>query len=150
MLDRDDEKVIKDAKDAGAIMVTWDRVVRQAAGGITPYECLDKAIVEGKGTPEAKAEISRLRTLSPAELTVLRDNGDKTTQLFRRYIRVTALEARLIRILRVQKGYSWRAIARHCSRAWKAPWGGNQLAGIVICDKAANALGEDFLQPPWN
>jgi hypothetical protein len=150
MLDRDDQEVIKDAKDGGAVLVTWDRVVREAAGGLTPYEVLEGAKEEGQGTPEAQAEISRLHSLSPRDLTVLGEAADKTYKLFEEKIQVDEDTAKLIRILRIQKEYSWRAIARHCSDFLKAPFGGNQLAGMVICEKAAKLLGEDFLQPPWN
>ena len=150
MLDADDEQVIKEAKDGGAVLVTLDRVVRTAAGGITPYEALDKGMAEGKGTPEAQAEVSRLRTLKPGELTVLREAGNKTYQLFRRYILLNNHKARFVRQLRVDKDMSWRAVARCCSKLWGGPWGSNQLAGMVICEKAAKRLGEDFLEPPWN
>jgi hypothetical protein len=150
MLDPDDEQIIKDTKDAGAVLVTWDRVLREAAGGITPYEALDKAIVEGKGTQEAQAEVSRLRTLSPAELTSLADAGNKTQEYFRQHISVNMAAAVLIRQKRVDEDFSWRAVARFCSWVWDAQWGGNQIAGMVICEQAAKLLGEDFMKPPWN
>lgn len=150
MLDPDDEQIIKDADEGGAVLVTWDRILRKAAGGLTPHEALDKAKDEGSGTPEAQAEVSRLRSLSPRDLTVMCDSADKTYELFRQKIDVNKVGSKLIRLLRVEKEYSWRAIARHCSRYLKAPFGGNQLAGMVICEKAAKALGEDFMQPPWN
>ena len=150
MLDPDDEQVIKDAKDGGAILVTWDRVLRLAAGGITPYEALDQAIDAGEGTKEAQAEVSRLRTLSPRELSALADAGNKTYEYFHQQIEVNKEGANLIRQLRVDKEYSWRAVARFCSRMMNGPWGGNQLAGMAVCEKAAKLLGEDFLKPPWN
>ncbi|MBA7692056.1 hypothetical protein ES703_100614 [subsurface metagenome] len=150
MLDRDDEQVIKDAKEGGAILVTWDRVLRLAASGITPYEALDQAKAAGTGTKEAQAEVSRLHTLTPTELTVMADAGNKTYQYFCQHIKVSPGLAKLIRQLRVERDYSWRTVARFYSRVWRAPWGGNQLAGMVICEKAAKLLGEDFLQPPWN
>lgn len=150
MLDRDDEQVIKDAKEGGAILVTWDRVLRLAAGGITPYEALDQAKAAGTGTNEAHAEVSRLRSLAPADLTILANAGNKTLECFRQHIEVSRKDAKLIRQLRVEKGCSWRAVARFFSLLWSTPWGGNQIAGMVICDKAAKLLGEDFLQPPWN
>lgn len=150
MLDPDDEQIIKDAKEGGAVLVTWDRVLRLAAGGITPYEALDQAKVAGTGTKEAQAEISQLRTLTPAELTVMRDAGNKTYESFRQHIKVSQGLAKLIRQLRVERDYSWRTVARFYSEVWCAPWGSNQLAGMAICEKAAKLLGEDFLQPPWN
>ena len=155
MLDRDDVQVLKDAKDGGAIFVTTDRVLREASGGITPHEALEMAMVEGKGTKEAQAEVSRLHTLKPGELTVLADAANKTYQSFRQVLQIAELfqdqeTANLIRKLRVDKGYSWRAVARFCSNVGRAPWGGNQIAGMVICEEAAKLLGEDFLEPPWN
>lgn len=150
MLDPDDEQIIKDAKDGGAILVTWDRVMRLAAGGITPYEALDQAAAAGTGTTEAQAEVSRLHKLTPAELTVMAGAANKTYESFNRDIHVVEKAARQIRQLRVEKDYSWRAVARFYSGLWGAPWGGNQIAGMVLCKKAAKLLGEDFMQPPWN
>ena len=150
MLDPDDKQVIKEAKEGGATLVTWDRVVRQEAGGITPYEALEQAKLSGKGTPEAQAEVSRLHTLKPGDLTALADAGNKTYEHFRQYIPVTRQTAKFVRQLRVEKKLSWRAVARYYSFVWDGPWGGNQLAGMTICEKAAKLLGEDFMQPPWN
>jgi len=150
MLDSDDEQIIKDAKEGGAILVTTDRVLRLEAGGITPHEALDQAMSAGTGTDQARAEVSRLHKLTPAELTVMADAGSKTYKYFRQDIEVSPEEAGLIRRLRVEKAYSWRAVARFYSRVWRTPWGGNQIAGMVICEKAAKLLGEDFMKPPWN
>lgn len=150
MLDPDDEQVVKDAKDGGAVLVTFDRVLRAAAGGMTPYEALEQAKLSGKGKPEAQAEVSRLHALKPRELTVMVKAGNKIYRKFQKYIKVTKQEAELTRQIRAVNDYSWRAVARFWSSRWTAPWGGNQLAGMVICEKAAKALGEDFLAPPWN
>ncbi|MBC8276209.1 MAG: hypothetical protein H8E40_14745 [Chloroflexi bacterium] len=150
MLDPDDEQVIKDAKDGGAVLVTWDRVMREAAGGVTPYEALEKAEASGNGTQEAQAEVSRLQKLTPRDLTALVDAGNKTYALFSQHITLGKKDASLVRQLRVEKNLSWRAVARYYSIVWSAPWCGNQIAGMVICEKAAKLLGEDFLRPPWN
>lgn len=150
MLDKDDKQVIKESQGAGAILVTLDRVLREEAGGMTPMEALAKAEAEGTGTNEARAEVSRLRKLTPRDLTVLADAGNKTYELFRQMISLTREQAKLVRQLRVEKNLSWRAIARYHSIVWSADWGGNQIAGMAICEKAALLLGEDFLQVPWN
>jgi len=150
VLDPDDEQVIKECKDDGAILVTWDRVVRQAAGGITPYEAMDRAKEESSGPQEAQAELSRLRKLTPAQLTVMADGADKTWGLFNKTIQLNRMGATLIRKLRVERDYSWRAVARFSSWESSAPWGANQIAGMVICEKAAKLLGEDYMEPPWN
>lgn len=150
MLDRDDEQIIKEAKDAGAVLVTWDSILREAAGGPTPYEILEKASADGQGTKEAQAEVSRLRSLSPADLTALSEAGNKTAKAFQEYIVLNSVEAEVVRHLRVEEHYSWRAVSRYFSELWEAPWGANQLAGMVICQKAAKITGGDFLKPPWN
>ncbi|MFX1537495.1 MAG: hypothetical protein ACFFDI_25080 [Promethearchaeota archaeon] len=150
MLDPDDEQIIKDSKAADAVIVTWDRVVREAAGGLTPYEAMEMAKNEKKGAPEAQEEISRLRTLSPKELSALSEAGNETYTLFRQKIEVNQQGACLIRYLRVKESFSWRSIARYISDILEAPWGSNQLAGMVLCEKAAELLGEDFMEPPWN
>ncbi|MDP2729162.1 MAG: hypothetical protein Q8O55_01610 [Dehalococcoidales bacterium] len=150
MLDRDDKQVIKEAKAGTAVLVTWDRVLRKSAGGITPYEALDQAKLSGKGTPEAQAEVSRLRQLAPGDLTVLLEAGNKAVAHFRQQIEVNRSIANMIRQLRVEEDCSWRAVARFTSKLWGTSWGGNQIAGMVLCEKAAKLLGEDFMEPPWN
>ena len=152
MLDPDDEQIIKDCKEGGVILVTWDRVVRKEAGGLTPYEMMEKALEEAppEAPPEAKAEINRLLRLTPEKLTVMEDGANKTYQLLNKYIRLDRETAKLVKQLRVEEDFSWRAIARWCAMRWKAPWGGNQIAGMTICEKAAKLLGEDFLKEPWN
>mgnify|MGYP001579972772 CR=1 FL=1 len=152
MLDPDDEQIIKDCKDGGCVLVTWDRVVRKEAGGLTPYEVMEKAPEEAppEAPAEAKAEVNRLLRLTPEQLTIMADGADKTHQLFNKHIHLEVASARLIKQLRVEEDFSWRAVARWCAMRWKAPWGGNQIAGMVICEKAAKLLGEDFLKEPWN
>ncbi len=41
MLDPDDKAVIADCKRGGAVLVTWDRILREASGGVTPYELME-------------------------------------------------------------------------------------------------------------
>ena len=103
-----------------------------------------------KVTPEAQAEVSRLIRLKPADLTILAVEGDKTTEHFRRYIKVSRETANFVRQLRVDRDCSWRSVARYYSLVWDAPWGGNQLAGMVICMKSAELLGENYMESPWN
>lgn len=91
MLDPDDEKVLKDAKEGGCVIVTWNRVLLEAAGGLTPYEALDKAKAEGGGTPEAQAEVSRLHSLSHRNFSVMCDSADKTYELLRQRIEVNEM-----------------------------------------------------------
>jgi len=151
MLDPDDQTIIQDCKADGAVLVTWDRVVREAAGGLTPIECMQQAREEAppETPPEARAEVDRLLTLTPELLTVMADGANKTYQLFNR-IPLDTPRAKLVRHLRVTQSFSWRAVARRCALLWKAPWGANQIAGMALCQKAAKLLGEDFMKEPWN
>lgn len=41
-------------------------------------------------------------------------------------------------------------LERGCSALLPIFEGGNELAGMVICEQAAKALREDFIQLPWN
>jgi hypothetical protein len=150
-LDPGDKKVIKEARQGGGVLVTWDRVMRIASGSaITPYEMLDRAKAEGTDSPEAQAEISRMRSLTPSQLTVMGEAADKTWKFFHECIQVTRSSAKKIRQLRVEENYSWRAIAHYWSKKLSTGWGSNQIAGMVICKKAAEWLLEDYMQPPWN
>lgn len=152
MLDPDDEQIIADCKAAGAVFVTFDRVVREAAGGVTPFELMQKALQEAPDDtpPEAKAPLEGLIRLTPEKLMALTKAGNETYQYFELHIDLNKQRAKLVRYLRVSESYSWRAVARRCALLWKAPWGGNQFAGMVICSKAAQILGENFMDPPWN
>lgn len=153
MLDIDDDKIIQEAKTKGAQMVTLDRVVRAAAGALSPYEAIDKALKEGGASPaneQAVAELMRMRKLSPETLAVMEGMAGKTYEHFKQTIIVKPEVVKLIRTLRVERDYSWRSVARFCATVWGASWGGNQIAGMVICEKAARMSGENFLQPPWN
>jgi hypothetical protein len=52
--------------------------------------------------------------------------------------------------LRVDRKYTWRSVARACSNAWRLDWGSNQIAGMSICEAAAERLFEHYRKPPWN
>gem|GEM_PF-60879 len=68
--------------------------------------------------------------------------------------RMTLRRAALIRKWRVDEGYSWRTVAAECYEHWAddACWDppSNQLAGMELCETAAELVGEHFLAPPWN
>ncbi len=150
MLDPMDEEIIRQSKEAGATMVTWDRVIREACGGKTPYEVMDMALSEEGTEPEARKEVEGLRQLTPSDLTVLREKGNETIEHLKSFISVDTLNAGLIRKLRVDENYSWRAVSRALSYLWTDVDESNQLAGMVLCEKAAQMFQEDYMEPPWN
>ena len=80
---------------------------------------------------------------------------DKEKNPFKEQFRnMTKEEAKFIRDLRVNKGYTWRQIAAECHE--KGMFGGdwdppsNQIIGLTLCEVAAEKFGEDYLKEPWN
>ena len=68
--------------------------------------------------------------------------------------RMTRTRATHIRHMRVDESYSWRVIAAECHEEWAgdAAWepNSNVLAGMELCEAAAEYFDEHFLQSPWN
>jgi hypothetical protein len=58
----------------------------------------------------------------------------------------------LVRRLRCEDGYTWRAVAEECHEAWRASWSppSNQLWGMALCALAAEHFGESPGDEPWN
>lgn len=63
---------------------------------------------------------------------------------------MTLEQAQFARRLRVDQDCTWRSVADECNHAWDGDWGSNQLAGMAICERAAQLHGEDYMQAPWN
>ena len=63
---------------------------------------------------------------------------------------MTLEQAQFVRHLRVDEGYSWRGVAQECADAWAGDWDSNQLAGMAICERAAQMHDEDYMREPWN
>jgi hypothetical protein len=66
---------------------------------------------------------------------------------------LTLEQAKQVRVWRVESGGSWRWVASKAYYVWDEPeWlvEGNQLYGIALCEVAAELLGEDAYQEPWN
>ena len=79
------------------------------------------------------------------------DNTEAAWQVWQaRIASMTREEADFVRDLRNTKGATWRAVASTCAQEWAIDWGGSQLIGMDICERAAEIFGEDYRQPPWN
>lgn len=69
---------------------------------------------------------------------------------------VTPERAELIRNLRVNEDYSWRALAAECHKQFNGEvipgWhpASNQLMGMALCEAAAKYFNEDHRNDPWN
>lgn len=154
MLDPDDEQIIRDCRAAGAVLVTGDRWMKEAAPDVvlSPYEAMQKGLDEAPQDtpPEAIENLKGLIRMTPEQLSVMGEDANNTWMVFQKYLRLKKEQAKLVRYLRVEQHFTWRAVARRCALLWEAPWGANQLAGMCICKKAAELLSEDFMKEPWN
>ncbi|MFG3101635.1 hypothetical protein ACGFZL_14100 [Streptomyces sp. NPDC048182] len=65
-------------------------------------------------------------------------------------VTITREMACRIRRWRRDEDHSWRAVAQAASAAWGPAWGSNQLHGRALCTAAAQLLGEDPDEEPWN
>ena len=154
MLDPDDEQIIRDCKAGGAVLVTGDRWMKEAAPDVvmSPHEAMQKGVDEAPhdAPPEAVENLKGLIRMTPEQLIVMGKAGNETWKMFDKYIKLNKRTAKLVRHLRVQQHFTWRAVARRCALLWEGPWGANQIAGMTLCQKAAKLLGEDFMKEPWN
>lgn len=63
---------------------------------------------------------------------------------------LTARQAAQVRTWRVDREFSWRAVAEAAAHEWGWASGGNQLFGEELCRAAANVLGQDPRSTPWS
>lgn len=57
--------------------------------------------------------------------------------------------ANYVRVLR-KSDFTWRSIAQEINDKLRGDWGSNQFMGIALCEAAADFLGEDANEEPWN
>lgn len=95
-----------------------------------------------------------LLDLTPESFKALNKRGIQTFGEFSIYAQrfVSRSRARTVRELRCDLRYSWRALAAECHRRWDGAWDppSNQLMGMALCERAAQILGEDAHELPWN
>lgn len=143
-----------------------EEIMRQAGGGgkvfhMNSEEALAFAGIDDVAAPigPVEREVGRhtaeqpgLRRLSEDDVHDLVGAAAETWQLLRREARAAMTEERAayVRKLRVDRKYTWRSVARACSDAWDTDWGSNQIAGMSICEAAAQYSFEDYRKPPWN
>ncbi len=90
------------------------------------------------------------------EMHLLGSLAELTQQRFLENITpyMTPERANFVRKLRVDDGLTWRGIAEVWEEEFsgEAEWkfGGNQLAGMALCESAASMFNEDYMKPPWN
>jgi hypothetical protein len=57
--------------------------------------------------------------------------------------------AEFVRRLRVEAGYSYRAVAEECENTWGIEGIGSQIVGMNFCAVAAEYFDEDWGKEPW-
>lgn len=129
----------------------------QRAIAVYPDDSLPLARISD--TSNAGAPPRGFYALSPAAIERLRASGRRTFEDFERaaaalLARRTVLVERVWR-LRVAERRTWRGVARALTleepvvRSW-SDLAANQLVGLALCKGAAQRLGQDFMEPPWN
>ena len=116
---------------------------RYAGGRLTDA---DRDVLRAAETSEG------LIRLTPDILQVLMEAAAATYTAFEQEIAglMTPERAAQVRKWRVEDGGTWRWVAGQASAAWGTDWGTNQLAGMCLCRAAADMLGEDANEAPWN
>lgn len=108
----------------------------------------DKEVMNAAASGEGTIEIK-----SAEQLMELAHLAHETFQKFRVDVNkiMTPERAKIVRDLRVQD-YSWRAIARECHAQFNGTWQpeSNQLAGMALCEAAAEHFGENYRDEFWN
>jgi len=135
-------------EDENITFVTDDREIHRK-GKLDPT---DVEILESAKSGEGLITIK-----SVEELKELCRVAGERFEAYRFFLRehMTREQAEFVRKLRVDQGYSWRAVARACYNQhwpgwlrWDPP--GNQIMGMSLCERAAEMHGEDYQKPPWN
>jgi len=92
-------------------------------------------------------------TINPEELKRFAETAANLFEDCRKMVEpMTEEQAEVVRRLRVEEGYSWRAIAHACYDLGWGHWSppSNQIVGMAICERAAEFFGENYRQEPWN
>lgn len=148
-LDEVDAKILDQASQDGELIM------------MTPSEVWDY-IQENE--PE---KFKKMTGSSPGLITLTKEKFEEMSETaysntvgFRlMFIGMGLAQAQQIRNWRVEGRYSWRAIARAAFtrvmsggwqnlRMWQPP--SNQIAGMCLCERAAQIVGEHHRRDPWN
>ena len=131
--------------------VTEDKAIRDARKR-TKLGSGDREILESMKTGQGLIEITSME-----QFMAIAKGLAATFEYFQGICRekMTHDQAVFIRSIRVDQGYSWRAIAEAC---YEQNWGGwerwqppsSQPMGIALCERAAEFFDENYREPPWN
>ncbi|MGH2350473.1 MAG: hypothetical protein ACRDI2_11465 [Chloroflexota bacterium] len=152
-LDPVDKEVMRAAGSGGKVfMMTSAEAMAMVEADTTPRRrsALDRELADL--TPPPAENRPGLHQLSPSDVHDLVGASAATWQHFRQEAAAAMTDERAayVRKLRVDRKYTWRSVARACSGAWRQDWGSNQIAGMAVCEAAAERFFENYREPPWN
>jgi hypothetical protein len=155
LLDPTDEAQLLGMTEVISTRQLLEREYRRSQGPAAG-EVMEYAVAADRVATEPLVEVlPGWKELSPASIHTLAQQGrDVHRQLLASISKqMTPALANLVRGLRVEEGFSWRAVARFVHDGGLARWPhrpDNQLAGMALCAAAAREFGEDYMAPPWN
>lgn len=109
----------------------------------------DREFIRSAQSGEGAIEIK-----SAEQLMALANAAHERFQAYRVAINPLMNEKRatMIRDMRVNDDFSWRKIADSCYDEFTHVWAprSNQLAGMALCEAAAEFFNEHYMNAPWN
>ncbi|MBA7553571.1 hypothetical protein ES705_46164 [subsurface metagenome] len=134
----------KKNQDKKPVFVTEDKAMHQGA----ILSSADKEILESVKTGEGMITIESVEQLQE----MAKAASERFDEFKELCSPMTLEQAKVVRRLRVDKGYSWRAVAEACYELGWGKWSppSNQIMGMALCERAAQLLGENYEEIPWN
>jgi len=134
----------KKNQDQKPVFVTEDKALHQGA----ILSSTDKEILESVKTGEGMITIESVEQFQE----MAKAASERFAEVKELCSPMTLEQAKVVRMLRVDKGYSWRAVAEACYELGWGKWSppSNQILGMAVCQRAAELLGEDYEKEPWN
>lgn len=134
----------KEKQDQEHVFVTEDKAVREA-GRISKADAeILQSVQAGEGLITIKS-VEELQEMAKAAA----ERFDEFKELCSP---MTLAQAKAVRKLRVEMGFSWRAVAEACYKLGWGKWSppSNQIMGMALCERAALIHGENYMEAPWN
>ncbi len=135
---------IKDGKkNENRVFVTNDKAIRKGKIAKADEEIL-QSVQTGEGLITIKS-VEQIRELA-------KQAAERFEEFKKLCSPMTLTQAKAVRKLRVEKGYSWRAVAEACHKLGWGEWSppSNQIMGMALTERAAKLFGENYMEPPWN
>ena len=134
----------KKKQDQKPVFVTEDKAIHQGA----ILSSTDKEILESVKTGEGMITIESVEQLQE----MAKQAAERFAEFKELCSPMTLEQAKIARKLRVEMGFSWRAVAEACYKLGWGKWSppSNQIMGMALCERAAELFGEDYRKEPWN